>query len=52
MFTHGQLHQADTVNFFISYTGSDIEWAKWIAWELERAWPYLPLAGGAFSTWY
>jgi TIR domain len=37
MITHGQLHQADTVNFFISYTGSDVEWAKWIAWELERA---------------
>lgn len=26
-----------TVNFFISYTGADAEWAKWIAWELERA---------------
>jgi hypothetical protein len=25
------------VNFFISYTGTDVEWAKWIAWELGRA---------------
>ena len=27
----------ETVNFFISYTGSDLEYAKWIAWELGRA---------------
>jgi hypothetical protein len=26
--------QAD---FFISYTGADVKWARWIAWELERA---------------
>lgn len=25
------------VDFFISYTGIDAEWAKWIAWELARA---------------
>jgi hypothetical protein len=24
-------------DFFISYTSSDAEWAKWIAWELSRA---------------
>jgi hypothetical protein len=24
------------VNFFVSYTGTDIDWAKWIAWELGR----------------
>jgi hypothetical protein len=23
------------VNFFISYTGTDVEWARWIAWELK-----------------
>jgi hypothetical protein len=37
MTTSGQLHQADTVDFFVSYTGSDVGWAKWIAWELGRA---------------
>jgi len=26
-----------TVNFFISYTSSDEAWARWIAWELNRA---------------
>lgn len=26
-----------TVNFFISYTGNDEAWARWIAWELSRA---------------
>ena len=26
-----------SVNFFISYTGADVEWARWIAWELSRA---------------
>jgi TIR domain len=26
-----------TVDFFISYTAADREWALWIAWELERA---------------
>jgi hypothetical protein len=29
--------QTVPVNFFISYTGTDVEWAKWIAWELSRA---------------
>jgi hypothetical protein len=24
-------------NFFISYTKADVEWAKWIAWQLENA---------------
>jgi hypothetical protein len=24
-------------DFFISYTRSDVEWARWIAWELSRA---------------
>jgi hypothetical protein len=37
MTTNDQLHGQDAVNFFISYTGSDVEWAKWIAWELARA---------------
>jgi hypothetical protein len=31
------LRQEESVNFFISYTGSDEEWAKWVAWELGRA---------------
>ncbi len=26
----------DSVDFFISYTEDDVEWARWIAWELER----------------
>src|SRR5271154_6275290 len=26
----------EKVNFFISYTGSDTEYARWIAWELAR----------------
>ena len=25
------------IDFFISYTAQDVEWARWIAWELERA---------------
>lgn len=29
--------QTATVDFFISYAGSDEDWARWIAWELERA---------------
>src|SRR5262245_43501702 len=37
MITDRQLRQPKAVNFFISYTGSDVEWAKWIAWELGRA---------------
>lgn len=24
-------------DFFISYTGSDRQWAEWIAWQLEEA---------------
>jgi len=28
---------AGSVNFFISYTGTDRSWAAWVAWELERA---------------
>ena len=28
---------ADKVNFFISYTGCDVEFAEWVAWELKRA---------------
>lgn len=26
----------NAVDFFISYTASDLEWAKWVAWELSR----------------
>ena len=26
-----------TVDFFISYTGKDRQWAEWIAWVLEDA---------------
>src|SRR5437588_8502204 len=26
-----------SINFFVSYTGNDVKWAQWIAWELERA---------------
>lgn len=32
-----QKSKMPSVNFFISYTGTDVEWAKWIAWELSRA---------------
>lgn len=36
--------------FFVSYTGADLDWAAWIAWELEadghrailQAWDFLP----------
>ncbi|MGH7505627.1 MAG: toll/interleukin-1 receptor domain-containing protein, partial [Longimicrobiales bacterium] len=24
------------MDFFISYTGADVAWAEWIAWELEK----------------
>jgi len=41
--------QAGTVNFFISYTGSDVEWAKWVAWELGRAGYTYRIAGGGLS---
>ena len=27
---------ADTVDFFVSYTGKDRVWAEWIAWQLEQ----------------
>jgi hypothetical protein len=38
------------MDFFISYTGKDVEWAEWIAWELEKegydcvlqAWDFSP----------
>jgi TIR domain len=29
--------ESDHVNFFVSYTGCDIGFAKWVAWELGRA---------------
>ena len=27
---------SDSIDFFISYTASDVTWAEWIAWTLER----------------
>jgi TIR domain len=27
---------SDSIDFFISYTASDVAWAEWIAWTLER----------------
>jgi hypothetical protein len=30
-------NQIPRVQYFISYTGVDEEWARWVAWELERA---------------
>jgi hypothetical protein len=30
-------HSPTTRDFFISYTGADLPWARWIAWELEAA---------------
>lgn len=32
----GRGNAKGTVNFFISYTGADAAWAKWVAWELSR----------------
>jgi TIR domain len=28
---------AHTADFFISYTHKDVDWARWIAWELQQA---------------
>ncbi|MBN9239925.1 MAG: toll/interleukin-1 receptor domain-containing protein [Leifsonia sp.] len=28
---------SDPADFFISYTGADVAWAEWIAWQLEQA---------------
>jgi TIR domain len=31
----GEQHRG--VDFFVSYTAADQEWAEWIAWQLEEA---------------
>jgi tetratricopeptide (TPR) repeat protein len=34
---HGQRDAQGQRDFFVSYTGADLPWARWIAWELEAA---------------
>jgi tetratricopeptide (TPR) repeat protein len=46
----GELIQASTRDFFVSYTQADRSWAEWIAWQLEeaghrvlvQAWDFVP----------
>jgi hypothetical protein len=33
----GSEDELERRDFFISYTGADLSWARWIAWELEVA---------------
>jgi hypothetical protein len=35
--SHGQPQGSGRRDFFVSYTGADLPWARWIAWELEAA---------------
>ncbi len=35
--SHGQRDAQGRRDFFVSYTGADLPWARWIAWELEAA---------------
>ena len=37
MAANNPYRNSQSVDFFISYTGSDGGWAKWVAWELNRA---------------
>jgi hypothetical protein len=34
---HGHPQGSGRRDFFVSYTGADLPWARWIAWELEAA---------------
>ena len=37
MGNHSQPKNLDSVDLFVGHTSTDVEWAKWVAWELNRA---------------